>query len=68
MFELKTGETGGEGCIMCSFIIGTACQIIGYQRTVTKCVRNVACMGVKVILKRFFVREREGKCPSRRPV
>jgi hypothetical protein len=68
MFELKTEEIGEEGWIMCSFIIGTACQILGYQRTVAKCVRNVACMGVKVIVNRFFIREREGKCPSRRPV
>jgi hypothetical protein len=35
MFELKTEEMGGKGCLMWSFIIYTACQIVVYQRTVT---------------------------------
>ena len=39
MFELNTEELGGEGCIMWSFIICTAGQVVGYQRTVTKWVR-----------------------------
>jgi hypothetical protein len=68
MFELKTEEMGGKRCISCSFVMCTACQILGYQTAVAKWVRNVACMGVKVILNRFFLTEREGKCPSRRPV
>ena len=51
MFELKTEELGRKGCILWSFIIYSACQILGYQRTVTKWVRNVACMEVKVILR-----------------
>ena len=55
MFELKTEELGRKGCIFWSFIIYSACQILGYQRTVTKWVRNVACMEVKVILKRFLM-------------
>ena len=50
------------------FIIYTACQIVGYQRTVGKWVRNVACMGVKVILKRVLIGNQEGKSPFRRPV
>ena len=33
-FELITEEMGGKGCIMCSFMIYTACQTVGYQRTV----------------------------------
>ena len=52
MFELKTEELRGEGYIMWSLIICTACQVEGNQRKVTKRVRNVACMGVKVILNR----------------
>jgi len=44
MFELKTEELGREGCILWSFIIYSACQILGYQRKVTKWLRNVACM------------------------
>ena len=38
-------------------------QLLGYQRTVAKLVRNVACMGVKVILKRFLIGKWEGKSP-----
>jgi hypothetical protein len=67
-FELKTEEMGGKGCRMCSIIICTACQIPGYQTTVAEWVRNVACRGLKVMLNGFFIREREGKCPSRRSV
>jgi hypothetical protein len=63
MFELKTEEMGGKGCVMWSFIIYSACQILGYQRTVAKWVRNVACMGVKVILNRFLIGKLEGKGP-----
>jgi len=68
MFELKTEEMGGEGWIMCSFIICTACQILGYQRTVEKWVRNVACMGVKEIVNRFLMGKWEEKSRFRRPV
>jgi hypothetical protein len=68
MFELKTEELGGEGCIMWSFMICTACQVVGYQRTVTKWVRNVACMGMKVILNRIMIGKWGGKSPFRRPV
>jgi hypothetical protein len=55
MFELKTEEMGGKGCKMWNFIIYTACHILGYHRTVAKWVRNVAWMGMKVILNRFFI-------------
>jgi len=34
MFELKTEKMGGKGCIMWSFVIYTACQILGYHRAV----------------------------------
>ena len=66
LFELITEELGGEGCIMWSFIICTACQVVEYQRTVTKWVRNVACMGMKVILNRFLIGKWGGKSPFRR--
>ena len=67
-FELKTEEIEGKGCKMWSFVICTACQILGYQRTVAKWVRNVAWMGVKVILNRFLIWKWEGKSPFIRPV
>jgi hypothetical protein len=64
MFGLKTEEIGGGGgCVMWSFLIYSACQILSCQRTVAELVRNVACMGVKVILNKFFNGKREGKCP-----
>jgi hypothetical protein len=68
MFEMKTEGLGRKGCIMWSSVIYTACQILGYQRTVAKWVRNVACMGVKVILNRFLIGKQEGKGPFRRCV
>jgi len=68
MFELKTEELGGEGYIMWSLIVCTACQVVGNQRTVTKWVRNVACMGMKVILNRLVIGKWGGKSPFRRPV
>jgi len=68
IFELKTEELGIKGCILWSFIIYSACQMLGYQRTVAKWVRIVACMGVKVILNRILIGEWEGKSPFRRPV
>jgi hypothetical protein len=68
VFELKIEEVGGKGCIMWSFIIYTACQVVGNQRTVTKWVRNVACMGMKVVLKRLLIGKEGGKSPFRRPV
>jgi len=61
LFELKTEEMGGKGCKMWSFIIYIAGQILGYQRRVAKWVRNVAGMGVKVILNRFLIGKWEGK-------
>ena len=68
MFELKTEELGGEGYIMWSLIVCTACQVVGNERTVTKWVRNVACMGMKVILNRLVIGKWGGKSPFRRPV
>jgi hypothetical protein len=68
MFELKTEELGRKGCIMWSFIIYTACQVLGNQRTVKEWVRNVACMGMKVILNRFLVGKWGEKTPFRRSV
>jgi hypothetical protein len=61
LFELKTEEFGRKRNIMWSSIIYIACQILGYQRTVAKWVRNVACMGVKVILNRFLIGKRGRK-------
>jgi hypothetical protein len=61
MFELKTVEMGGKGWIMWVSIIYAACQVVGYKRTVTKWVRNVACMGVKLILNGFLIGKWEGK-------
>jgi hypothetical protein len=51
MFELKTEGMGGKGCKMWAFIICTARQILWYQRRVAKLVRNVAFMGVQLILQ-----------------
>jgi len=68
IFGLKTEELGRIGCVLWIFIIFTAFQFLGYQRRVTKWLRNVACMGVNVILNRIFIGEREGKCPFRRPL
>ena len=34
MFELKTEEMGGKRGIMLSFMIYSACEIVGYQRAV----------------------------------
>jgi len=68
MFGLNTEELGGEGCIMWSFIFCTACHVVEYQRTVTKWVRNVACIGMNVILNRLLIGKRGGKSPFRRPV
>ena len=64
MFELTTEEVGGEGCIMWSFIICTVCQVVGYQRTVTKWMRNVACMGTKVLLNRILIGKWQEKVHS----
>ena len=68
MFELNTEELGREGCIMWSFMICTAGQVVGYERTVTKWVRNVACMGMKVLLNRLLIGRWGGKSPFGRPV
>jgi len=65
MSEPKTEELGRKGCIFWSFIIYSACQMLGYQIRLTKWVRNVACMA---ILNRILVGKREGKNPFRRPV
>jgi len=68
MFELKREELGGEGCVMWSFIIYTACEVVGNERTVTEWVRNVACMGLKVMLNRLLIGKRGGNGPFRRSV
>jgi len=58
MLELKT-ETRSKGCIMWSFIIYTACQMLGFGRMVALMVRNVTCMGVKVVLNGFLIMGRK---------
>jgi uncharacterized membrane protein len=68
MFELNTEELGGEGWIMRIFVICTACKVVGYQITVRKWARNVACMGMKVILNRLLIGKRGGKSPFGWPV
>jgi hypothetical protein len=68
MLELKTEELGGEGWIMWSFMIYTACQVVGNERTVTEWVRNVACMGMKLILNRLLIGKQGGKGLFRGPV
>jgi hypothetical protein len=69
IYELKTEELGGKGCIMWSYVIYTACQVVvGNQRRVTQWVRNVACIGMKVILKRLLIGKWEGKSAFRGPV
>jgi len=40
----------------------------GVSKNSGKWVRNVACMGGKVILKRVSIGKQEGKSPFRRPV
>ena len=57
-------ELGEEGCIMWSFIICTACQVVGYQKTVTKWFRNVACMGMQVIVNRILIGKRKERVHS----
>jgi hypothetical protein len=66
MFEVKSKEMGGKGCKMWSFIIYTVCHIMWYQKTVAKWMRNVACLGVKVILNVFLIGKWEGKSPCGR--
>jgi len=68
MFELKTENFGRKGCILWTFIMYHTCQILGYLRTVKRWVRNVACMGVKVILSRFLIGKWEGKISIKRLV
>jgi hypothetical protein len=51
MFDLKSEEMGGEGCILCSFVMCTACQILGYQTAVAKWVRNVAVRNCLMVSK-----------------
>ena len=36
MFEIKTEEIGGKGCIMWNFIIYTACQILRVSKNIVK--------------------------------
>jgi len=63
MIELKAEELGGEGCTTWSLRICTACQVEANQRKVTKWVRNVACMGMNVILNRLLIGKWGGKSP-----
>ena len=67
MFQLKTGngrkrkDTVGLHNLYC--LSGSRVSKNG-----GKWVRNAACMGVKVILKRVLIGKHEGKSPFRRPV
>jgi len=53
---------------MLSCIIYSACHILELCKNICKLVRNVACMGLKLIFSRFLIGRREGKGPFRRPV
>ena len=68
MFEVNTEEIRRKGCIMLSCIIYSACHILELWKNIGKWVRNVACMGLKVIFNRFLFGRCEGKGPFRRPV
>jgi hypothetical protein len=61
---VKTEELGGKGCIMWSFIIYSASEVEGNQRIVTKWVRNVAWMWMKVIWNRLLIGKREERVYS----
>jgi hypothetical protein len=63
MFELKTEEMGGKGCIMWSNIIYTACQVLGLSQNSGKLGEEWVRMGLKVTLNRFLIGRREGKSP-----
>jgi hypothetical protein len=54
MVDLKTLKIGGEGWIMCSFMIDTACQILGYQRTEAKWVMECGMHGSEGNLEQNF--------------
>ena len=68
MFEIKTEEIGQKRCIMLSCIIYGACPKLELWKNIGKWVRNVSCIGLKVIFNRFLIGRREGKGPFRRPV
>jgi len=54
MFELKTGELGRKGYILWTFLMYCACGVLQYQRTGTRWVRNVACMGAESELEQIY--------------
>ena len=54
MFELKTEELGRKGCILWTFKMYCACEVLQYQRTGTRWVRNVACIGAESELEQIF--------------
>jgi hypothetical protein len=58
MFEIKTEEIIGKGCVMWGFIIYTACQIL-------RVFKNSGKVGEEcgMILNRFLI----GKCGGNRP-
>jgi hypothetical protein len=49
---------------MWSFIIYAACEVVGNQRTVTKWVKNVACIHMKVISNRLLIENGEERVNS----
>jgi hypothetical protein len=54
MFELKTEEIGGKGCIMCSFIIHTACHILGVSKNSGKMGEECGMHGSEGDLEQIF--------------
>jgi hypothetical protein len=54
MFELKTMEMGGKGCIMWSCIICTACQILGLSKNSGKMGEECGMHGSDSNLEQVF--------------
>jgi hypothetical protein len=67
MFELKTsnGRKRKENAEFHNLYCLSGSRV---SKNSGKWVRNVACMGVKVILKRVLMGKCEGESPFRRPV
>ena len=54
MFEIKTEEIGGKGCIMWNFIIYTACQILRVSKNSVKIGEECGMHGSEGDLEQIF--------------
>ena len=54
MFEIKTEEIGGKGCIMWSSVIYTACQIVGVSKNSAKMGEECGMHGSEGNLEQIF--------------